>query len=496
MVLSRSVWRNADVTGHTESLRARLRPWSEPFRASRPADPPFPWVAMGLALAVVATAFVTGTFVRGISDHSGSTGGFGWPSMLAGRWWTLGSSFLLSRNWFMAATMPLALLAAVVPYERRAGHGRALVVTVLGHVTGSVIVALASGALGWTGRPVFVRAAQNIDYGGSMAIAAVLGALASRVESRRWRVLAFVGVVLALALHHQMADWGHMVALPFGYFADRVRKPNWSRVGVVAIAGATAGLVAYGPLAVNETVQLIRFNGAAADASPTPRSDVARGTLQTLTYDARYLQGRPEVVQVYLPAGGVDGPPLPVVVFLHGIPGSGSDWLAGGGIAHLLDTEIATHRLPPLVAVFPNADGFHHPNAGWRDAPPQSQFSSLRRDLLPTMARRFHVALTRGSVAVFGVGRGADGALALGRVDARVGYVIAIHPRAAVGPAPLTGPLRYVYDPPRTRADHHPNEISTAQRWAHWRAVLPGALDWLGASTFGRVDAGASRSAP
>src|SRR5262249_57802354 len=85
----------------------------------------------------------------------------------------------------MAATMPVCLFLAVALYERRAGHVRAFWAAISGHVTGSVIVAVGAGALGWSGQPVLVRAAQNMDYGASMSIAAVLGALASRAAGPR-----------------------------------------------------------------------------------------------------------------------------------------------------------------------------------------------------------------------------------------------------------------------------------------------------------------------
>ncbi|HEX2738071.1 MAG TPA: hypothetical protein VHP57_08045, partial [Acidimicrobiia bacterium] len=187
------------------------------FRASCPSDPVVPWVAIGLAAAILATAFSTGAILHELPLRIAGPGSFGWPSLRAGRWWTVFTSFALTRNWFMAMTMPVALFVAVALYERRAGHVRALTVVALGHVTGSVLVALGSAGLGWTGVPFLVRAAQNLDYGGSMAVAAACGALASRVGDRRLRWLVFSFVVLGVPLHHQMADWGHLIALPVGF---------------------------------------------------------------------------------------------------------------------------------------------------------------------------------------------------------------------------------------------------------------------------------------
>jgi phosphatidylglycerol lysyltransferase len=127
-------------------------------------------------------------------------GSFGWPPLAAGRWWTLFSSLLLTRDPFMALTMPAAVAASLGAYERQAGHRRAVAVAAIGHVTGSVLGAVGAGGLGRSGWPFAVRAAENVDYGASMVVAAVLGALASR--KRRLTPIVGVGVVLAVASAH------------------------------------------------------------------------------------------------------------------------------------------------------------------------------------------------------------------------------------------------------------------------------------------------------
>jgi len=197
-----------------------------PVRASLGRDraPVFPWVAVGLAGAVVATALLTGAYTHEVPMRLGAWAGTGWPTLLAGRWWTLGTSFLLTRDWFMATTMPLCLVLGLVPYERRAGHGRAFLAAFAGHVTGSVILALAFAPFALTHVGMLVRAADNVDYGGSMAIAAGLGALVGFVGDRRITWLMVVVAVGGLLVHHQMADWGHAVALPLGYVIARMHS--------------------------------------------------------------------------------------------------------------------------------------------------------------------------------------------------------------------------------------------------------------------------------
>ena len=105
-------------------IARQLESWLRvPLRRSLGRDrvPDFPWVALALAGSVLATAVVTGVFAHEISPVVAGRGSFGWPALRAGRWWTLGTSFVLTRDWFMATTMPVCLFLAVALYERRAG---------------------------------------------------------------------------------------------------------------------------------------------------------------------------------------------------------------------------------------------------------------------------------------------------------------------------------------------------------------------------------------
>ena len=222
-------------------IDGRVGDWWAPVRASlgRERAPVFPWVALGLAGAVIATAVVTGAYVHEVPARLGAWAGTGWPTLLAGRWWTLGTSFVVTRDWFMASTMPLCLLLGLVPYERRAGHGRTFLVAVVGHVTGTVIVALVFAPLALTHVGMLEHAANNVDYGGSMAIAAGLGALVGFVHDRRLTRVAVALALGGLVLHHQMADWGHVVALPLGYAIARLRTGRDVERLVLVLVGLT-----------------------------------------------------------------------------------------------------------------------------------------------------------------------------------------------------------------------------------------------------------------
>jgi hypothetical protein len=110
-----------------------------------------------------------------------------------------------------------------------------------------VIVAMAFAPLALTHVPMLVRAADNVDYGGSMAIAAGLGALVGFVGDRRLTVAAVVILAGGLLLHHQMSDWGHAVALPLGDAIARARRPR--DAALLAAGLVTATVVAVGAIA-------------------------------------------------------------------------------------------------------------------------------------------------------------------------------------------------------------------------------------------------------
>jgi S-formylglutathione hydrolase FrmB len=357
-------------------------------------------------------------------------------------------------------------------------------------------VALGAGALGRTGWPVAERAAANLDYGASMVVAAALGAIASRSGDRRLIRLAVIGPPVVLLFHHQLADWAHLVACPAGYLVDGARRPRPAAVAALATAALTAWLVLYGPEAVVVTTNEIRFAAppppTSAPSPPSPaetatigaRVDQAleRGRVEHLAYTARALGDRPEVATLYVPAH-LDrivraGGRVPVVVFLHGIPGAPEDWLAGGGLARRLDEEIAAGRFPAALAVVPESATMHDPKAGWVDAPHQPVLRSLRTDLLSAVARRFPAAdLDTGHMAVVGVGRGADGALRLAGLDRRFGFAVAIGPKTASTSAGRAAEV-IVFGAPSPRP-------APRSHWASWRSELPKALRALSAAGFG-----------
>jgi enterochelin esterase-like enzyme len=252
-----------------------------------------------------------------------------------------------------------------------------------------------------------------------------------------------------------------------------------------AVAAATIALTWWGPGLVTATAESIRFDGrTSAPAQPAvvaqPAIATPEGEWSNLTYDAGALGHRPEVARVFIPRASTG--PLPVVVFLCGVPGAAEDWQIGGGIGPLLSQEVAARKFPDAIAVFPEFDGYHDPAAGWADVPGQLTLTSIRQDLLPALAQHTKVSTAANALAVVGVGHGADGALRLATTYPQAELAVALQPLDPAEGAQLVATDRaYI----RTDSATGTSTIAADRRWEQWRSELPAGLHWLVTHGFG-----------
>ena len=76
---------------------------------------------------------------------------------------------------------------------------------------------------------------------------------------------------------------------------------------------------------------------------------------------ANRLDVPPRPAYVYLPPGYAAPVNVhryyPVVYLIHGYPGGAADWVEAADLRHTLDALIAARRIPPLIAVTPDANG-------------------------------------------------------------------------------------------------------------------------------------------
>jgi len=143
--------------------------------------------------------------------------GFSGRGLLAGRFDTLLTSQLLTRDHFMFTSMILSLAVMLGGYEMLAGSKRAAFVALAGAIAGPGIVTLVLGAGSALHNDFATRTLSTLDYGASAITAAAGGALVATLGRRWLRWGAVVFVVGGVVLHHQMADWEHLVACPVGF---------------------------------------------------------------------------------------------------------------------------------------------------------------------------------------------------------------------------------------------------------------------------------------
>ena len=220
-----------------------------------------------------------------------------------------------------------------------------------------------------------------------------------------------------------------------------------------------AGLVAAGPAR------------AATDALAAAPA-VPKGTVEHVWIPAPSIHRQPRSVRVYLPPSYHEpraaARRYPVIVLLHGWPGGDGNWLGQGRAAETLDTLIARHGLPELIALMPNANGPGiHGRSRYID-PPDHSFDIqefLSHDLVhwadsalrtrPEAGQRAVLGLSDGAIGainlalhhpeVFGAAGGMSGQYALGRVwgEGRI-----------LGPEPAATTHRRENSPWVTAPDH------------------------------------------
>jgi enterochelin esterase-like enzyme len=120
---------------------------------------------------------------------------------------------------------------------------------------------------------------------------------------------------------------------------------------------------------------LYSYGAGGAEPHPTaghPRPGVVAAVKGTPHAPAGHLDRirvESRDVDVYVPNGyGTQlSTDYPVVYFLHGYPSTETQWLSGAQLPGVLDQLIATRVVPPMIAVLPDGNGQHSPDAEWGD---------------------------------------------------------------------------------------------------------------------------------
>jgi len=95
--------------------------------------------------------------------------------------------------------------------------------------------------------------------------------------------------------------------------------------------------------------------------APVPARAVEQGTVLHENIAAPSLHRDDQSVRVYLPPSyrlpEAAQRRYPLLILLHGWPGGDGNWLGQGRAAVTLDSMIASHAIPEVIALFPNANG-------------------------------------------------------------------------------------------------------------------------------------------
>ena len=468
----------------------------------------WPVVTVALTAAVGATAIELGVFTHGLPATVSYSHGFSPRALEHGHLSKIATSLFLTRDTFMALSMGFSLLVLAGAYEMIAGTARAVIVgaasVVAGPVGASALAALGS-ILGWD---VATRTLSTVDYGASTICAGLGGALVALLGRRWLTVSAFAFVLGGLALHHQFADWQHLVCMPLGWVLGRALgrptpTPGRARrcaTGVVAL-GATGlvGLATHGVVSsgVGHQVELAGTPGALPVAvgttTETRLSDPVR--VVDTTYPSSALR-RSQRVLVVLPAGYGDGGnrmSYPVVELLHGSPGNPDDWLANTELLHYMSSG----SVRPFIAVIPDGHGPVVTDGDFADTSHQLLGTAMSRDLRAWTAGHYR---TSGYWTVAGLSAGGYGAAYLGTrggyaaVCPISGYFTAQPPALAGEPPPVVradSPLYFVAaHGPRTMLVYGSSDgdaVSEARRYSaamssvgqpYQVVVLPGTHEW------------------
>lgn len=282
-------------------------------------------------------------------------------------------------------------------------------------------------------------------------------------------------------------------------------------------AGGTASPARTSPPALSRVVAPAGLAGAHGPAvvSVAINSGAVRGKVPTL---------------VYLPPGyPAPHRRYPVLILLHGVPGSAPQLFARLGLAAVLTALITAHAMPPTVVVAPSDGPSPATDTEWEDSPgnPAAQWATfLTRDLRSYLRATLALCATRRAWTIGGLSMGAFGAVNLalrnpdefGAATLWSGYFVANTP-AVDGPVGSPewqddSPLYYLKTiaarlrarPVRlsfysSRADRFfPENVAFAHAlraarlpyrftvrtgrhdWPLWRAGLRAELTWVGAN--------------
>jgi enterochelin esterase-like enzyme len=375
-------------------------------------------------------------------------GGFSARSLANGGFFRLLTSTLLTRDIFMTVSIAVSLLVTLGAYEVIAGHLRVIVVALVTAVAGPVGVAtglgvLSSAGIRWASTPM-----ATVDIGASAMVAGASGAVAVAIGSRRVTAGLALFILGGLLVHHQLADWEHLVAFPIGMLLARLLGQRSAPVrtrrrtcAYAAIALLTAGAAV---LAMTWILPNERTSRDVAGRTISP------ARLLDTSYPSPALGGTRRVV-ILLPAGYDSSTRrYPVVELLHGNPGRPEDLLTVGN----LERSAVAPGIQPFIAVIPDGRGPHIADGWYANTPAQNLGTAVGTDLRHWAN---HTLRVTDSWSYAGLSAGGFGAAYLAMNDLQpVHAVCGLSGDYTANIPPLTGTSATLHD--RSNPTRHANQ--------------------------------------
>lgn len=515
-VIDRDRDRHDDLNIERRRRRGRLVAWARDT-AGGSLHPPV--LTFALIAAVVATAVHLRVFAHELDLQPTYQWGFSGSGLLAGSWSTLVSSQFLTRDVFMAVSIPVSLAVMLGAYETLRGTTRATIVAAASAVAGPGLVTAALGIGSALNIEFASRTLQTLDYGASAMTAGGAGALVAVVRNRWLSRGAVAFVASGLLVHRELADWEHLAAFPVGFAAGRLldrwhplrgRSPRWRRLGhrripgliapwlFLALASATGWAVASAAFPAASPPPAFAGSNTATATSGVTASTVAAGSPSPARIiDGRYPTpslGGDRRVLILLPAGyDTSTGTYPVVEILHGRPGGPDDIFTGMGLLAVAPT------VAPFIAVVPDGHGPVVSDGDFADTSKQHLGAALAEDLQVWVDAAYR---SNGRWSVMGLSSGGFGAAYLAtRPTAHYDAVCSLSGNFVAQDPPFAGESALVRDAaspikhvsakgPRTLlvvARQDTDSLTEAQAYAdamakvgqpHEIVILDGGHDW------------------
>lgn len=164
--------------------------------------------------------------------------------------------------------------------------------------------------------------------------------------------------------------------------------------------------------------------GQAPEGFDAVRTDIAHGTIDTVSYLSETV-GTTRNAVIYTPPGYSEDSTYPVFYLLHGIGGDELEWLNGADPHVILDNLYADNKLEPMIVVMPNGRAMEDDSPGDNIFAPERvrAFAAFEEDLLndliPFIEQEYPVYTDRDNRALAGLSMGGGQSLnfGLGNID-------------------------------------------------------------------------------